>query len=160
MRLRLLFLKYILNEKPESFIYNFLHLKFENPIRGDWAFICNNSINALKLNLSLEDIKMLTKAKFNNVIKIYIRTCALEYLLGKQGSKGHDIIYSEIKLAECMLPNDSNLKISPYKDIFEVRNRMLSIPHNFPTKEKYDKCVKCEQTEDILHIYNNECWRI
>ena len=79
------------------------------------------------------------KAKFNNVIKISIRACALEYLLGKQGSKGHDIIYSEIKMAEYLLPNDANQTISQKQDIFEVRNRMLPIRHNFPSKEKYDK---------------------
>ena len=97
---------------------------------------------------------MMTKTKFNNMIKISIRTCALEYLLGKQGSKGKNIIYSEIKMAEYLMP------ISQKRDIFEVRNRMLPIPNNFPSKDKYDKCVKCEHTEDMLHIYYSECWRI
>ena len=58
------------------------------------------------------------------------------------------------------MPNDSNLNISQKRDIFEVRNRMLPIPHNFPSQEKYDNCVKCEHTEDMLHIYDSECWRI
>jgi hypothetical protein len=40
MRLRLLFLKYILNEKPDSLIYKFLQLQIENPTRGDWASSC------------------------------------------------------------------------------------------------------------------------
>jgi hypothetical protein len=81
-------------------------------------------------------------------------------LLGKQESKGKDIIYSEIKMAEYLMPNGSNLTISQKRDIFEVRNRMLPIPNNFPSKDKYDKCVKCEHTEDMLHIYYSECWRI
>ena len=160
MRLRLLFLKYILNEKPDSLIYKFLQLQIENPTRGDWASSCIKDIKELKLNLSLEDIKMMTKTKLNNMIKISIRTCALEYLLGKQGSKGKDILYSEIKMAEYLMPNDSNLNISQKQDTFEVRNRMLPIPHNFPSQEKYDNCVKCEHTEDMLHIYDSECWRI
>ena len=111
----------------------------------------------LKLNLSLEDIKVMKKSKLNNMIKISIRSCALEYLLGKR-SKGKDIEYSEIKMAEYLMPNDSNLTISQKRDIFEVRNRMLPIPQNFPAEDKCDKCVKCEQTEDMLHIYYSECW--
>ena len=100
------------------------------------------------------------KTKLNNMIKISIRSCALEYLLGKQGSKGMDIKYSEIKMAEYLMPNESNLTISQKQQIFEIRNRMLPIPQNFPSKEKYDKCVKCETTEDMLHIYYSECWYI
>ena len=39
----------------------------------------------------------------------------------------------------------------------EMRNRMLPIPSNFPTKEIDWKCF-CGQTEDMKHIYDSECW--
>ena len=80
------------------------------------------------------------------MIKISIRTCALEYLLGKQGSKGKDIIYSEIKMAEYLIPNELNLTISQKTRYFWS--------HNFSSKDKYDNCLKCEHTDDMLHIYN------
>ena len=156
-RMRLLFLKYILNEKPESLINKFLHLQFEQPTRGDWASSCVQDLKELKIELSLKEIENMSKSKFNNLIKISIQTSALEYLLGKQGSKGKDITYSKIKMAEYLLPCDTNLTIEQKRYVFGMRNRMLPIPSNFPSKEINCKCF-CGQTEDMRHIYESGCW--
>ena len=89
-------------------------------------------------------------------IKISIQTSALEYLLGKQGSKGRDISYSSIKMAEYIMPCETELTIEQKRYIFGMRNRMLPISSNFPKKEINCKCY-CRQTEDMKHIYESEC---
>ena len=60
-KMRLLFLKCILHEKPDSMIHKFLNLQFKNPSKGDWASTCLQDLKDLKLNLSVEDIKLITK---------------------------------------------------------------------------------------------------
>ena len=39
-KLRLLFLKYILNQEQDSLIYKMFHLKLQNPSKGDWVSSC------------------------------------------------------------------------------------------------------------------------
>ena len=75
-RMRLLFLKYILNENPESLILRFLKMQFQNPTRGDWASTCVKDLEDLNIDLSLEDIENMSKSKYNNEIKKSIQILA------------------------------------------------------------------------------------
>ena len=49
----------------------------------------------------------------------------MEYLLLKRGSKGNEINYSCIKMAEYLLPNDEGLSISDQRYIFSIRNSLV-----------------------------------
>ena len=84
---RLLFLKSILNEKPESMIHIFLMLQFEKPTKGDWASSCIQDLKELEVNLSITEITEISKNQFSKVIKNCILKKALQYLL-KQGPHG------------------------------------------------------------------------
>ena len=64
MKIRLSFLKCILNENPESMIYKFLKLQYQNPTKGDWASNCTTDLKLLEIDLSLEKIKNMPKIKF------------------------------------------------------------------------------------------------
>jgi hypothetical protein len=71
-------------------------------------------------------------------------------LLGKQGSKGKDIMYSDIKMTEYLLPNNSNPTIEHRR----------SMPNNLSSsKETVSKCV-CGQSENMEHIYKSKVWNI
>ena len=58
---------------------------------------------------------------------------ALEYLVSKIRSKGKEIEYSELKMAEYLMPNLENISIDDRRQIFQIRNRMLPIPSKFPS---------------------------
>ena len=85
---RLLFLKSILEENPESLIQRFVILQFKNPTKGNWASSCLQDLKELGLNISLQEILELSKHQFLKIIKKAMNKKALEYLLNKQGSKG------------------------------------------------------------------------
>ena len=92
---------------------------------------------------------------FKNILNRRIKENALQYLTGRQKSKGKPIKYTEIQMAEYLLPTNSNLTISQKQTLFSVKNRMIEISENFPNKQMEDKCP-CGQPETILHIYNCE----
>ena len=51
------------------------------------------------------------------------------------------------------------MTIEQKRNIFEIRNRMATIPANFPYKQKNKKhFCPCEQNEDMKHIYNCKYW--
>ena len=154
---RLLFLQYILQEDPESRIYKFLSLQFKHPTRGDWASSCVQDLKDLEINATLEEVKKLSKIQFNKILSVNVRKKAFEYLISKRGSKGQEISYSELKMADYLMPNLENLSIEDRRKIFEMRNRMLPISANFPIKGDEKKCW-CGENEDTKHIYHCKYW--
>ena len=71
--------------------------------------------------------------------------------MSKRGSKGREIEYDRIQMAQYLLPNDQ-LEIKEQRKIFEMRNKMTNIPNNFSSKSEI-KCL-CGQIEQMEHIYN------
>ena len=153
---RLLFLKSILEEKPESVIQRFFNLQLKNPTKGDWASSCQQDLKELEINLSMQEIKSITKSKFTKIIKKAIQVKALEYLLRKQGSKGKEMKYEELKLAEYLSPCENRITITDQRNIFAIRNRMVPIESNFGNKNA-EMCV-CGKNETMKHIYYCEYW--
>ena len=134
MKLRCLFLKSILNENTDSLIYRFVMAQYKNPTRGDWVSSCIKDLKYLNINLNLENIKSMKKNEFKKILQESIKNKAFEYLLHKQGSKGKEMKYSSLKMAEYLSQNLEKVSISDKRYIFEIRNRMIQIENNFPNK--------------------------
>ena len=128
-RRRLLFLKNILHENPNSRIYQFIKLQYENPTRGDWMSSCLTALRYLEIDLSLSSIICLSVNQFKKILDKSIKRKSFEYLMEKIGSKGKEIRYSCLKMAEYLSPNDY-LSISEKRQIFSIRNRMVNIENN------------------------------
>ena len=77
---------------------------------------------------------------------------AFEYLISKKRSKGKEIRYSELKMAEYLLPGYENITIEEQRNIFSIRNRMVEINHNFPSTKKKEIC-QCGEEVTMKHIY-------
>ena len=134
-------------------IYNFFQLQVSNPTRGDWATACLKDLKELRIYESLPEIQEMNKTKFNKLLKERIKENAFDYLLKKQGTKGKDILYKNIEMANYLQPY-SKISIEEKQKIFEMRNKMTQIPNNYLNGEKKVKCV-CDMVEDMSHIY--EC---
>ena len=152
IKLRLLFLKYILNQDQNSMLFKFLDLQFKQSTRGDWGSTCLRDLKDLNINLTLDEIKDMTKTKFKTIIKTKIEQTALIYLNKKRGTKGKEIEYSEIKMAEYLLPNNTEMSIDNKRNLFSIRNRIIELSTNFPLKYKEHLCV-CGAREEMKHIY-------
>ena len=157
-KMRLMFLKYILNEEEHGLISKFLKLQFEKPSRGDWASSCKQDLKDLKIDMSLVDIKTTKMRKFIKIINESISEAAFQYLIKKRGSKGMEISYTSLKMSEYLLPNDSGLSIDDKRYIFEIRNRMIYIPANFSSDENENICISCKSIEDMNHVYSCRHW--
>ena len=129
-----------------SMVYKFLQLQVEKPTKGDWATTCKTDLKKLKISESFEEIKTMSKNKFTKMLKMKIKENALEYLLEKKGSKGSEIDYSELEMANYLLPLNDKLKIEEKQRLFAMRNRMIEIPNNFGKFETY----YCGEQEKIL----------
>ena len=91
-------------------ILRFLNLQFEKPTKGDWASSCIKDLSDLKINMTLEEIKLSTKNQFLQTIKSAIKSSAFKYLISKQRSKGQEMKYTELKMADYLMPNKEKKK--------------------------------------------------
>ena len=152
-RRRLLFFKTILNEKPNNLAYRFVQMQLEKPSKGDWASSYLKSLEYLDLTFSIAEIKEMTKNQFRRILKKAIKEKAFKYLIDKRGSKGKEIEYLRLKMAEYLLPQDENISILDQQYIFSIRNRMVQINYNFPVQENENFCI-CGDIENMKHIYD------
>ena len=153
IKMRIFFLKYILEQDPESSLAKMYKLQLQNPKRGDWASQCKKSMEKIKLNLSNEQIRNMSKYRFKNLVRKKCKESAYQYLMNKRGKKGEQIIYSSIRMSEYLLPNEK-MSIEDQRKIFEIRNNMIDIPANFTSeKENKARCI-CGEKENTTHIYN------
>ena len=152
-KMRLLYLKTILEQNNDSNLLKMLKLQIENPTRGDWASTCKKDLKELNLNFSLDDIKYMSKIKFSQILKERIIKNAFNYLMKKRGKKGEEIMYTSLQMSEYLLPLNNKLTREQKCEMFSVRNRMINIPYNFPTESTKTKC-ECNEIEDMKHIYN------
>ena len=150
-RYRLLFLKSILQEEPSSRVSKFFNLQLNQPTRGDWVSTCLKDLKTLKITESLEEIKVMTKGKYNRMLKERIHENALKYLTEKQVKKGKEITYSKIEMAEYLLP-DSKLSTEQKRQMFSIRNKMIDISDNFSSSEVQTFCY-CGEQETMSHLY-------
>ena len=150
-RMRLLYMKNILQQKETSMIYKMFCLQMEKPTRGDWASTCIDDLRQLGITESLDEIQKMTNTKFNKILKIKSKESALRYLNEKKGKKGKEISYHSIEMAEYLLPYNK-MSISQKRKIFEIRNKMVDIPDNFSSDSIENVCI-CGQREILSHIY-------
>ena len=92
---------------------------------------------------------------FKKMINDKLSKSALSYLTGKQGSKGGEIVYTNLEMAEYLSPICKQ-SIETKRRTFKIRNRMWNIPVNFSSKEIKHKCILCLQDETMEHIYTCE----
>ena len=145
MKMRLLYLKYILEQPETSNILKMLNLQLRKLSSGDWAFTCIKNLEDLGIKITFEEIRKLTKKKYAEMIKQRISQVALEYLLDKRGKKGCEIKYSCLEMSEYLLPFNDMLTNEEKCELFGIKNRMVNIPFNFSSKSEF-KC-KCGRKE-------------
>jgi hypothetical protein len=156
MKMRLLYLKYILEQPEESSLNKVFKLQLEHPTPGDWASTCLKDLQFINVKLTLDEIRTIPKQEYTRILKQRISEVALSYLLEKQGSKGSEIKHEFLEMADYLLPFNNHITIEEKREMFEVKNRMTKIPYNFSSNS--DKKCKCGKREDMLHIYECELY--
>ena len=102
---------------------------------------CLQDLDELKISETFDKIRKMTHASFSSLIKLRLKENALKYLLGKRKSKGKEIIYPNLEMADYLLPTNEKLTIEEKRNLFAIRNRMVEISSNFSKSEHEPTCV-------------------
>ena len=160
MKIKTMFLHYILNEDTKSLISQFYTTQKNFPQKGDWVSQTNAICDYLEIDCKKEEFKLMSKIKLKSILKKKIENKALEYLLGLRGSKGQEIEYKRLEMSDYLLPNNSQLSNDDKKYLFSIRNRMIRINSNFYGQKKTENLCPsgCGKYENMIHIY--ECQKL
>ena len=153
-KIQMFFLKYILGQPKTSTISKMVQLQLENPVKGDWVSSCVKNMKNLDINLSFKNIEEMTEYRYTLLVKQNCKEGAYKYIMKKRGTKGSEIEYINLEMADYLLPNNI-LTIHEQRKIFEIRNKMSDIPSNFCSRDKNRSKCPCRDTETMEHIY--EC---
>ena len=88
----------------------FLILQLNQPTRGDWALQIRTDLKELDITESFEELNV-----FIEKIKLQIQQHALVYLLVKRVTKGKEIEYKKLEMAEYLKPRNRKMNIERYK---------------------------------------------
>ena len=103
-----------MEQKDDSLVKKFFNLQLNQPTRGDWASQIKSDLKELHITESFEELKTMTHSKFKENIKSQIRKNALKYLLKKRKSKGKEIEYLNLEMAEYLTPLNRKMTIAPW----------------------------------------------
>ena len=152
---RLMFLHYALQEDENSLLHKFLMAQIGTPKEGDWWLSVLQDINDLKLEVTLYEIKNMTKETFKTRVKLAASQDALKWLK-----------FQKLKLNKVKNISHEKLEIQPYfssanlsthqkKFLFTVRSRMLFLRSNFSHMHKDVFCQLCSKTEQIKERFHD-----
>ena len=130
----------------------------EEPLQGDWWLSVREDLESLELNLSLHDIKSMSKDKFKNLVQKAIKAQAFSWLLWKKSKseKVKSVPHGTSLEMQKYLAHPV-LSISQTKFLFAARAKMLFVRSNYPHMYSDKICQLCmnnnnKQTDNQEHL--------
>ena len=145
---RLTFYQSILQEDKTSLIYRFLKTQTECPVKGDWIMDVKKNLKELDINEDEEQIRDMSKSRFQNKVKKAVIKKAFEDLLKLKNNhkKVKNIHYSDFKMQGYLKSN--LLSNQEAKFLFHSRCRMLPVRTNYGSSFLEQICPLCINNED------------
>ena len=157
---RLLFLQYLLKQEKESLMYKFFEAQSKWPQKGDWISMVKKDVNEIELNLTFDEISVMSDYSYNTKVKNAIRKTAFNWLITEKNkpssnggtSKGSELSYTKLKLQDYFLPNSMTIKQCNL--LFSLRAQMFPVRCNYRHSYTDLSCPICQdqsQPDNQLH---------
>ena len=72
-KIRLLYLKYILNQDPETMLFRFFEAQLQQSSKGDWVYMCNEDLKILNIKTTYEEVRNMTHYRFKKLLNVKIK---------------------------------------------------------------------------------------
>ena len=117
-------------------------------LKNDFVDTCKKYLKTLKINLSFDEIKNLSKWSFTRLMKKMTTECAFKYLLEEKNKQKKicNIKYDKLQIQDYLLSENENTKMA--KLIFKARSRTLDIKCFKTWKYNDLTCTGCNVNEE------------
>ena len=141
MKRRVLFLHYILKLNKDDLLFKFFEAQERYPQKGDWVLQILKDLKEIKLEMTFDNIKIMSENSFKLKVNAAINETAFKWLVGKIKGKGCDIEYKSLKIQDYFL--SMNMNIKQCNLLFSLRARMTPVQCNFPKSYDDLTCPVC-----------------
>ena len=152
---RILYLHYIMNEKPHSILRKFLKKQIETKKKKDWINQVFEDLKVLNLDINVESISKMKKTRLKMIVNEAIQQKTFRDLENKKEShsKVKNIKYSRLEMQKYLKPNESKIKVEEAQEIFKMRSRVSNVKINFRGNHENFECKVCKmEDESQQHI--------
>ena len=152
---RILFMHYIVNEKPESMIRNFFETQLKNEKPKDWVNTVKRDLKDLKLEVDIEKIQVLKKSALKRILNKAILNMSLTRLneIKANHSKVQKLGHEKLKMQNYLKANNHKMSQNESETIFKMRSRVSNVKTNYRGRFENFECSLCnEDMETQQHI--------
>ena len=138
---RLLYYWHILHRDKGELIFKFYTVQSYSPSEGDWVQLVKKDMADIKLGLSEEEIKTMSKYQFKKIEKQKVVKLAASNLESRRKHKSMKLEIMKFEPQEYLL--SKNLSISEVQTLFKIRNNMIQVKENFKSSHENLLCRLC-----------------
>ena len=122
---RIMYLHYLLNKDEDDMIFKFLMAQIKNPKKNDWYLDVENDMKDLKIDLSHQELKNISKQSLAKLLKEKAKNKAFFDLIEKKNShtKLDDIVYEKLEMQPYL--KSQLLYQEDAKILFRLRSNMF-----------------------------------
>ena len=128
---RILYLQYIMNEKPQSILRKFIKKQIETKKKKDWINQVFIDLKELNLDITIESISKIPKSKLKIIVNEAIEQKTFRDL---EKRKVRTIKHVRLEMQKYLKPNESKIKLEEAQEIFKMRSRVSNAKTNFRGK--------------------------
>ena len=150
---RIMYLHYILNQEENSLLVKFFQAQKDDPVKGDWTNQVQSDMKDIGLELTMNEIKSLSKDSFRNTVKKAVEITAVAWLLSEKAKKSKlkELEYEKLECQNYL--RSSELETREKKLLFQIRTRMIDVKANFKNHYSDIFCpLGCENEDDQTHV--------
>ena len=141
-------LHYLANLKEEEMLYKFFINQWNYPAKNDWVNQVREDLVDFNLDLSLTQLRKMSKNLLKKTVKGKLKEYSLNYLttIKEKNSKMDDLIYPKLKLQNYL--KDSQISVQAAKNLFRWRTRSALFKTNFGNSYLNTACPYCHVEPD------------
>ena len=148
---RLNYLYYLIQRNQNSMLYKFFIAQYYNPSPGDWCNQIKEDLKDTEINMSIVQIKSLSKYKFTKLVKEQVTKFTLKVLMEFKAihSKMNNVEYRNLEIQPYF--NEESVNTNDARQILRYRTRLLKFKENFKGNDEDNSCLLCKNHPDDQH---------
>ena len=121
---------------------------WDNRLKNDFVMTCKKYLEVLEINLTFEEIQLMSKFSFSQILKKQMKIAAFAYLKAQQQKqdKLKNIIFTKLVVQDYLANGERNINVS--KLIFKARGETLDIKLKKRWKYEDVLCFGCKNAEE------------
>ena len=150
----------LLNKSENELVKKVFDIQKEHSVKEDWIEQIKDDLNSLDIEMKEEEIKVMKKETFKNIVKKKLKEKALDFLLTKKAKHSKTENLNSYKFQQYL--SSGQLTTNEKKLLFSLRTRSVDVKRNYRGKYRFNMhCSLCrDESEEETELHLLKCSKI